>query len=509
MNTVCNSRGRRNDMRSTVTAFNSLLFLGMWIYLLLNLSFSSIYAQDTWSFEEVLQKAEDQSIFRHQAVADNKIAQTRWNFYKTNLNPGVTLDLLAPNFIKTSREIVQPDGSIVFQSVSQNNSSLSLGIQQRLKSTGGTIFLQSQLQRFDDFSLDAKQYNGIPFRIGVAQPIFGFNELKWADQIEPLFLTEAERKYIIDMEDIHLRATIAFFDVLMAQLNEKIAATNTEVNEKLLEIANERFDLGKASKNDLLQLELEYKSAVKDLSKAKFQVDFTKGALQTFLGGDKTENMSVLTPNPRENDISMDITKALEEAKENRPEVIAFQRQKVEADRDIKQAQREFGVRADLFASFGLARGSSQLGDIYSDPISEQQVQLGVSIPILDWGRRKAAVGQAKAQKELIEQQIAQDNLDFENDIIQSVNNWDQLQREVKIQEEIQKVSLERFEISRQRYILGDISITDLTIAQREKDQAQRDYVNTLREYWITYYQIRKLTGYDFEFNRNISYTIN
>ena len=469
-------------------------------------SLSSLSAQENWTFEEVLNKAEEQSIFKYQAVADNKIAQSRWSFFKTNLSPGVSLNLLAPNYSKTSREIVQPDGSIAFQSVSQNNSSISLGIQQRIKATGGTIFLQSQLQRFDDFSLDNSQYNGIPFRIGLSQPIFGFNDLKWASRIEPLSLTEADRKYIIDMEDIHLRATIAFFDLLMAQVNEKIAATNTEVNSKLLEIANERFDLGKISRNELLQLELEYRSAVKNLSKANFQVQFSKGALQTFLGGDKTENIVVTTPDPKTETIDMELTIAIDQAIANRPEVVAFERQKLEAEREINRAKTEFGVQADLFASFGLARGSQKLGDIYSDPVSEQQVQLGLSIPLLDWGRRKSAVGIAKAQKELIEQQIAQDNLDFQNDIVQSVANWEQLQREVTIQEQIRDVSLERFEISRQRYILGAISITDLTIAQREKDQAQRDYVDTLRAYWVTYYQIRKLTGFDFEKEEPITY---
>jgi len=492
---------------SNKTALQALWMVMIWALVVISGSYNSLLAQEEWTFDEVLTKAEEQSIFRYQAIADNKIAQSRWAFYKTNLSPGVTLDLLAPNYSKTSREIVQPDGSISFQSVSQNNSSIRLGIQQQIKSTGGTVFLQSQLQRFDDFSLDNNQYNGIPFRIGLSQPLFGFNDLKWASKIEPLALTEADRKYIIDMEDIHLRGTIAFFDLLMAQVNEKIATTNSDVNAKLLEIAKERFDLGKISRNELLQLELEYKSAVKDLSIAAFQVQFSKGALQTFLGGDKTDNIAVLTPNPKENTVDMEMSIAVDQALANRPEIIAFQRQKLEADREINRAKTEYGVKADLFASFGLARGSQKFSDIYSDPISEQQVQLGLSIPILDWGRRKSAVGIARAQKELIEQQIAQDNLDFQNDIVQAVSNWEQLQREVKIQEEIREVSLERFEISRQRYILGAISITDLTIAQREKDQAQRDYVDTLRAYWVTYYQIRKLTGFDFEKEAPITYT--
>ena len=305
-----------------------------------------------------------------------------------------------------------------------------------------------------------------------------------------------------------MSATTVFFDLYSAEVNERIAKTNSEVNAKLLDIAKERFELGKTSRNELLQLELEYKSAVKDQSNAAFQVQFAKGALNTFLGGDDMKLTTLASPSPL-TEILINPGTAVERARANRPDVVAFERQQLEADRNIKQAKVDYGVQANLFASFGYARGSKQLSEVYTDPISEQQVQLSLSIPLLDWGRKKSAVGIAKATKELITQKIAQDQLNFDNEIIQAIGNWEQLQREVKLQEEIQEVSLERFEISRQRYVLGDISITDLTIAQREKDQAQRDYINTLRSYWITYYQIRKLTAYDFQINEPITYSIN
>ena len=337
---------------------------------------NSISAQSMYTLESVVAEAENQSVFKYQADADNEIAQSRWQFHKANLRPGVTLDLLAPNFSKTSREIVQPDGSIAFQSVSQNNSTVSLGVQQQLKSTGGTIFVRSELQRFDDFSLDSKLYNGIPFRIGVSQPLFGFNQLKWNDKIEPLILMEADRKYIVDMEDIHLRATISYFQLLESKVNENIARTNSDVNERLLEIANERFSLGKISRNELLQLELEYKSAIKDLSLASFQVDFARSALFTFLGRTIQDSVDVATPKPLTDIMTIDLAVAMEQANLNRPEVVAFERLKKEADRDINQAEVDFGVKANVFASFGYARGSERFADIYGSPITEQQVQV-------------------------------------------------------------------------------------------------------------------------------------
>ena len=121
----------------------SLSLLLFWLASLLAIwpnSFSVLTGQSTYTLSHALEIAENNSIYRFQADADNEIAKSRWLFHKANLKPGITLDVLAPNFTKTSREIIQPDGSIAFQSVSQNNSTVSLGIQQKLKSTGGTVF---------------------------------------------------------------------------------------------------------------------------------------------------------------------------------------------------------------------------------------------------------------------------------------------------------------------------------------------------------------------------------
>jgi outer membrane protein len=53
---------------------------------------------------------------------------------------------------------------------------------------------------------------------------------------------------------------------------------------------------------------------------------------------------------------------------------------------------------------------------------------------------------------------------------------------------------------------LGNLSITDLSISFAEKDQAKRDYISALRDFWGAYYQLRYLSLYDFETNRKITY---
>ena len=479
------------------------------IIILINIFWLALYSfaqPEAYTLNDILSMAEELSIFKHQANADNAIAKSQFGLHLANLKPNISLDFLAPNFVKTSREIIQPDGSIRFQSVTQNNSSLRLNVEQQLMATGATLFLQSDLQRFDDFSNDSKSYNGIPFRIGIFQPIGGFNQLKWNNEIRPLELTEANRQFVIDMERIHLIAAERYFDLLLAQVSFVTADNNTRVNEKLIEIANKRYELGKISKSELLQLQLELKSSVKSKSVAKYNVDMQEGALWTFLGKSSTDSIALLFPKPLDEYIYIDPAVALGQAKLNRPEIIQFERQLIESNRDINKAKVDFGVQANLFASFGYARGSEQFKEIYTDPISEQQVQLSISVPIVDFGRKKNAVAVADAQKELAIQRIAQNRLNFDNEILQMIGAFEQVQNEVIFQKEISEVANERFEISRERYVLGDISITDLTIAQREKDIALIDYIQSLRSYWVTYYQLRVLTGYDFITSKTISY---
>lgn len=54
--------------------------------------------------------------------------------------------------------------------------------------------------------------------------------------------------------------------------------------------------------------------------------------------------------------------------------------------------------------------------------------------------------------------------------------------------------------------MLGNLSVTDLSIAFTEKDQAKRDYIGALRDYWSAYYRLRYLTLFDFEKQTKIFY---
>lgn len=455
----------------------------------------SLSGQTTLTLEKILSETRANTSSIKIAKTDVEIASARLSLYKTDLKPNLGLDLLLPNFINTSTQVTQPDGSIAFQQVTQNNSSISLFASQNIAATGGQIFVQSDLQRFDDFSTDVKQYNGVPVRVGFVQPIFGFNRFKWDKQIFNILQKESASAYDIAVEDAQWRATVLYFDVLLAQANEEIATTNKDVNEKLVEITKERFDLGKTSRDELLQIEMSLKGAILSENQAKNQVQQALNALYTLMGNKDWPSDIICTIPVLSANIILDAPDLIQKALKNRPEILRYQRELIEGDQNIAFIKSQYGISAQLFASFGFARGSENIDDVYKNPFDEQQVRFSVSMPLIDWGKKKEAVKIATLEKANIQQRVLQETLELENRVRSLVAQFVQIQSDLALLQEIKEVAEERFGISNQRYTLGNISITDLTLAQREKDQTLRDYIQALNVYWSTYYELRTLCG--------------
>lgn len=480
-----------------------ILFYSLILCPLITIAQSSM---DTLSLDRLLQLAKQGTLNSDAADFDLQSAQLNFKLFQTSLKPQLNGIARLPNFSRTSSEIVQPDGTIRFQSISNNNSSVGLEMVQNVASTGGAVFLESNLQRFDNFDTNDQFYNGAPIRLGFFQPLFAFNELKWNKKLEPLRFNIAEKNYGADMEQINLDASALYFNLLVANEDLNIAISNKASNQTLFDIAKERYELGKISNNDLMALRLELVSATRNEQRAKQAVQFASSELYAFLGLQYTDEMIVpITPEVRQ-DISVDATFALEQAMKNRPEIDVLHRMLIEADRDIAEARGTGGLRADLTASIGLARGSDKLSDIYNDPKQEQFVSLSINIPIVDWGRQKTRVALTKAQKDFTVKQVEQQQLQFETDVKQIVQRFQNLQQELKLVKELKSIAQERFEITKESYLLSAISRTELTLAQREKDQAVREYISTLGRFWSNYYQLQMITIYDFEKNQKINY---
>lgn len=426
------------------------------------------FAQQTYTLEDVIQIAKTQSpaYKRAETIKENRYWQYR--VYKSNFVPQLSLSGTVPNFNRSVTPITQEDGSTEYRSVFNSNSDVSLNLEQQIGLTGGTIFMNSTVNRFDDFERNSFRYGGDPLSVGFIQPLFRFNELKWDRKIEPLRYEESKREFVEEFEQISKDVATRFFNLLSAQVSLEIAKKNLGNNDTIYKIAQGRYELGKIPENELLQLELSLMNSRQAVAQAKLDLETSQLALKAFLGLRNDDELNLKVP---ENipDFQIDADLALQEALNNRQEAIGFKRRLLEADKEVDRAQGETGLNMNLFGSFGLTNQGDQLPAIYQTPENQQRVQLGFTIPIVDWGRQKSRVKTAAANYQLVQYTIEQEKVNFEQEVYTQVKTLEMLRDQVAITEKADDISQRRYNISKNRYLIGKISITDLSIALTEK----------------------------------------
>lgn len=457
------------------------------------------------SLPQVVELAKSNSIAAKQAITIKETKFWEWRTFKSNYQPQLALSGILPGYTKTYVQVQQPNGSILFQPVHNDNSSLTLDFSQSIAATGGTIYGTTQLQRFDDFDRNNVLYNGIPYGIGYTQPILQFNSLKWDKKIEPLKYNESKQAYIESQEKIAVNVTDYYFDLLLAQANVNMAESNLANTRRISAIAETKFELGKITKNEILQLQLEVLNAQKALGSANRDVEIATLNLVSYAGLD-VSNKIILEMPAASKDIDVSSDLVLKQALENRSDAIAFARKLAEAKRDVAKAKGENGLKATLRANLGFSNAGSKILDVYRSPKSQQSVEIQLSIPVLDWGRSKSRTKTAQANEQFISYSVQQDQQIFKQQIITEVTLYNMMKEQIKLTAEAERIAVEKYKIASERYVIGNLSITELSIAFQENDRAKRDYVTSMRDFWTAFYQLRYLSLYDFEKNQKITY---
>ncbi|MCO6478921.1 MAG: TolC family protein [Phaeodactylibacter sp.] len=455
------------------------------------------------SLQQLATLAQEQSVSARQAKTTMDTRYWEWRTFQSALRPQLLLMGNLPDFTRAYQEVVQPDGTVEFQSVTVNNSGLRLGLSQSIAATGGEVFASTVIQRFDDFDRDKAIYSGQPFAVGFNQPLFGYNELKWDKRIEPLRYRESQRQYLRAREEVAVEATGLYFDLLLAQVNLEMAQANLAGNDTIFKIAQEREALGQLSRNDLLQLQLSVLNARKDVAAARQDLEAAQLSLRAYVGIREEKNLSLDIPADIPA-VKADEEQALQLAWANRPEVTGFERRRLQAAQAVARARGETGIEATLSASFGLSNRAARFGEIYRQPQDYESIQLQFSIPIVDWGRASSRRATARANEEFAQASIEQDKVTFEQEVRTQAKLYNMLREQLQLSYDADQIARERYRIAKDRFILGDLSITDLNLALQEKDFARRDYIQALRSFWLAYYSLRSLTLYDFERGRGL-----
>ena len=456
------------------------------------------------TLDEAILLARSQSVDAAMALNELKSAYWEYRSYKANLLPEVNFTATLPSYNKRYSAYQQSDGSYTF--VRNNNIGMSgeLSITQNIWLTGGTLSLNTSLDFLRQVDGNVgNRYMSVPVALTLNQPIFGVNSMKWNRKIEPLRYAEARARFLSETEEVAMLAVQYFFNLLETREKVNIAKQNLANAEKLYEVAQAKRKMGQISENDLLQIELNTLTARQSLTSNESSMKDARFQLRSFLDREEKEEIEPLMPE----EISLDAVNYDEvrtKAMYSNAHAKNIRRRQLEADYAVAKAKGNLR-KVNLFAQIGYTGTNNQLAESYRGLKDNQVVEIGISIQILDWGKRKGQVKVAQSNREVVQSRLKKESIDFYQNLFILVERFNNQREQLNLAQRADEIAERRYNTNVQTFMIGKISTLDLNDSQENKDAARQEHINALFYYWYYYYQLRSITLWDFVNNCSIN----
>ena len=449
--------------------------------------------------QRTIELANDSSLtaFRYQ----NMYLSGYWEYrtYRANRLPSLSLNLTPARYYRYITQRYDSGSDMdVYREQQLFSASGGLTIQQNFDLTGGTFYVESDLEYLRNFGFTkSTQYSTVPFRIGYQQNLLGYNAFRWDRKIEPLKYEKVKKELIYNMEALSEEAVTYFFALAMAQADYRLASENVVSSDTLYSIGLQRHKIAAISKADLLTLQLDKVNAHNSLENARIALKRAMFSLASFLNMDKNTSIDIRLPGRPER-MEIPVGEALEKARENSPTLLQQRQNVLEAERTVNKTRVESRLNASLNASVGFNQVADKFKDAYRHPLQQDLVSVSVSIPLVDWGVRKGKYNMAKNDLNVVRIAARQEELSLEEEVTMTVSDFNIQQRLVASAEEALDLAVTAYEQTRQRFIIGKADVSSLTLSLNRQQEAQKNYISALQNYWLSYYKIRRLTLHDF-----------
>ena len=449
------------------------------------------------TLQEAIAIAKVQSV--DAAVAINELRSAYWQYrsFRADQLPEINLSASLPNYNRNYDTYQQEDGSYTYVRNNYLGMDGTLSIDQNIPFTGGKVSINTSLDYLKQMdNRNGKLFMSIPFALTYSQPIMGTNRMKWERKIQPVKYREAQAKFASDMEEITMRTINYYFNLLLAKENLNISRQNLANSRKLHEAAKAKRKMGQISENDLLQMELNVLDSQSELSGNGSSLHSAMFQLRSFLGLDSSVIIEPVIPHTFECP-PLSYEDVLQKALANNHISQNILRRRLEAQYEVAAAKGD--IRSiTLFAQVGYTGTSEALRRAYSNLNNNQVIQVGVKMPILDWGKRRGRVKMAQSNQEVVESRLKQESLNFNQNIFivtEQFNNQMMLLQNASLADTIAR---KRYRTNVETFLAGKISTLDLNDSQTRKDRARQKYLNEMFWWWYYYYQIRSITLWDY-----------
>ena len=279
----------------------------------------------------------------------------------------------------------------------------------------------------------------------------------------------------------------AYFDLLAARRLRDVAEEVLRSNQRQLEQARGRYEVGFATKLDVTRSEVLVANAELDLLTARNAVLVSEQTLRNAMGLTEPldfEPVDMLEAQPFE----IAEERALAIALENRSELVSVRALRRAAEEDASARWKEHLPDLSGGANIDWSGSSSPLRDSWN-------LAAIVSVPIFSGGLIDARVGEARANALALsfdEQALAQD---VALEVRRAVLELGRAREAISVSERARTQARENLELAEGRYEAGVGNVIELVDAQVQRASAEAEYVRSLYAFQTAVAELERAIG--------------
>jgi len=473
-----------------------IVILGIFIFL----GFTGLQAQEALTLEKALQISEVGSPDLQMSLLNLERFQKNLEAQRAALKSRLSLDVTPMNYSNQRRFDTRVSEWYTNENFTSNARFL---ISQPILPTDGTISLsndfgwQNSTSDANNTTTNSKRfYNNLYLNIN--QPLFTYNRLKLQLKELELNYENANISYAIQRLNLEKNVTQFFYNVFMAQKNLTIAQEELVNTQKSYEIIKNKVDAGLAAKEEFYQAELNLSTSKSSLQNAEVAYENAKDQLKLYLGMDLFQDILVLADiaaNPVKVDMDMAIENGLKSRMELRQREIDIETSQF----DMIQTKSLNEFRGDLNLRLGITGDDENLAKIFNAPTQSPSVNLSFSIPIFDWGEKKARIAAQEATIKSQELNLSEEKKQIIIGIRQVYRNLQNQLNQIEIAKLSQTNAELTYEINLERYQNGDLTGMDLNLYQAQLSERKLSMAQALINYKIELLNLKIQSLYDFE----------
>lgn len=370
---------------------------------------------------------------------------------------------LFQNNLKVAQENVIPGNAGMLPTVTGNfNQNNSLSNSNQTQASG------------EIRSLDNAKNNSLNYGVSLGWTIFDglgmFSRYEMLKELKKQGEVELQRSVVTRVADV----ISTYYTIVEQQNLLRAIDSSILISRERLRTAENRFSIGKASRLEVLNVQVNLNTDESNRIKQEGVVKNLKVALNNLLARDLHQEFAVVSEVTINS--SLTLGDLIEKAKSNNPDLmlVSINRRLAELEEKTIKANRYPTVR--LNSGYNFSESESSLGFVAESRSRGLTYGVTASVNIFDGFNQRRNERIAKLRVENADLEINQANLQIESEIAQAYNLYKTNLALVDIEEKNEQIARQNLNITLEKYKIGTLSAVEFR-------DAQENFINAISRF--------------------------